>query len=337
MGRTGLAALVAALLSLAALPASALGQGLVVRGRVYDPASNDAGVQNAQVILGGQRATLSNQDGAFVFRGVPRGEYQLRIEALGYEELRLTLTLASDTTLVLPLRADPIELDPVGVVLETIDFDGRVRDPRTNSWVADAEVASDQGHLERSNLFGRFDLDDVFDGPPLRVLIRAFRYLPLDTTFIPDDQERYAFEMAPDPIMARMIDSYVARLDERGGRYIYKYQPALNREDLAKLPPNTTLREVIERKYSPKIFRGILCFFFDEHEYRFVFPEERVSVLEGTFTNNLERIEVLELPGQGRYFMARAYTHHFFQRQVVSPDPLRRPSLVVTPGGVFCQ
>ena len=119
--------------------------------------------------------------------------------------------------------------------------------------------------------------------------------------------------------------------------HIYKYQPALNREDLAEHRPNTTLREVIEREYSTRIFRSILCFFIDEYEYRFTFDEERESVLEGTFTNNLERIEVLELPGEGRLFMVRAYTRRFFQRQVLSPDDLAAPSVVVTPGGVFCR
>src|SRR5688572_13715925 len=99
MGRTGLAALVAALASLAALPEGARAQGLVVRGRVYDPTSNGAGVQNATVTLVGRGATLSNGDGAFVFRGVPRGAYELRVTALGYEELQVALELVRDTML----------------------------------------------------------------------------------------------------------------------------------------------------------------------------------------------------------------------------------------------
>jgi hypothetical protein len=230
MDRTGLAALAAALLSLAALPASARAQDVVVRGRVYDPTSNGPGIQNAQITLGG-RGTLSDRDGTFVFRGVPRGEYQLRVRAFGYEELQARLTLVRDTTLMLPVRADPIELDSVGIVLEKIDFDGRVRDPRrADSWVSGAEVTSDQGHDERSNLFGRFDLDDVFDGPPLRVSIRAFRYLPLDTTFIPDDEDRRSFDLVPDPVMDRIIAAYVTDLDERAERHIYnKYKMPLNR------------------------------------------------------------------------------------------------------------
>jgi hypothetical protein len=137
--------------------------------------------------------------------------------------------------------------------------------------------------------------------------------------------------------MTRMIDRYVTRLDDRAGKYIYEYQPALNRDDLATFSPNVTLRDVIERKYSAYVFRSILCFFIDEQEYRFISDDHRISVLEGTFTNDLERIEILELPGEGRLFMVRAYTREFFQRHVGVPHDLATPSVVVTWGGVFCR
>lgn len=329
-------ALAAALASLAP-PAGASGQEFVVGGRVYDPAAANPGVQDARIILGGHGVTASNRDGTFVFRGVRRGEYRLRVEALGYEDLEITLTVRGDTTLALALRADPIELDSIDVVLGTIDFDGRVRDPRTDSWVYDAEVRSDQGHRESTNLFGRFDLDDVFDGPPLRLIIRGFGHLPLDTTFVPDDEERYPFDMAPDPVMTRMIDAYVARLDERAGERIYEYQPALNREDLAKFSANMSLRAVMERKYPPHIVRRIGCLFLDEREYRFGSEEERISVYEGTLANEIERIELLEFPGIDRLIMARVYTRPFFQRHVGSPGDLDKPSMISTPGGTLCR
>jgi hypothetical protein len=320
---------------LAALPAGASAQGLVVRGRVYDPTSGNAGIENATVTLARQRATLSDRDGTFVFRGVPRGEHSLRIEALGYEELELSLTLVGDTTLTLPMKRRPIGLGGVGVVLERIDFDGRVRDPATNAWVSGAEVTSDQGHQERSNLFGRFDLDDVFDGPPLRVLIRAFRYLPLDTTFIPDDEDRRSFDLVPDPVIDRIIGAYVAGLDERAERHLYnEYRMPLNRQDLASLRPNTTLREVLERKYSLRQIRSIGCMFLDELEHRFMSEEHRNSVFEGTFANDIERIELLEFPEAGS--MLRVYTRYFFQSHVGSTAELRRPLMVATPYGVLC-
>jgi hypothetical protein len=256
---------------------------------------------------------------------------------MGFRDFAATLDVHADTLLVVVLEMLPIALEGVTVRLRTLDFAGRVRDPDTDSWIPGAIVRTDQGHRESSNLFGRFDLDDVFDGPALRLVIQAFRFMPLDTTFIPDEEERYPFDMAPDPVMTRMIDNYVARLDDRAGKRIYEYQPALNREELAQFSANATLLQVMEREYSPHIVRGILCLFLDEQEYRFAFDEERVSVFEGTFANDLERIELLEFPGEGRYFMARVYTRRFFQRHVGVPHELAAPSLIVTWGGVFCR
>lgn len=322
---------------LTAQPHMAAGQtGWAVAGRVVD-SETGGGLPNALVTLEGRGAVLSADGGIFRFERVPRGEYRLRAEVLGYEDFTVVLDVSHDTTLVVSLDLLPIALEGIEVELGTLDFDGRVRDPRTDSYVFDADVRSDQGHQESSSLSGRFDLDDVYDGPPLRLVIRAFRYLPLDTTFVPDDEDRYPFDLAPDPVMGRMIDAYVARLDDRAARRIYRYQPALNREDLAAFAGNATLRMVMETKYPPHIVRRIGCFILDEREYRFSSEAERISVWEGTFANEIERIELFEFPGYARLFMARVYTRWFFQRQVGNPEELDRPTMVATPGGIICR
>lgn len=320
-----------------ALPERAEGQmGLVVGGRVVD-ARSGAGLSNALLRLEGHGAVLSEERGTFRFEGVSPSRYSLRVEAFGYEDLVATIEVERDTVLTVALEILPIELDGLTVTLETVDFEGRVRDPRTDSWVLDAEVRSDQGHHESTNLYGGFGLDDVFDGPPLRLIIRAFRYLPLDTTFVPDDEERYPFDLSPDPVMSRMIEAYVDRLDERAGKRIYPYQPALNRQDLARFSPGRSLRAIMEAKYPLHIVRRIGCLFLDEHEYRFRSEGERISVMEGTVANDLERIELLEFPGEGRLIMARVYTRRFFQRRVGTSDKLDRPSMISTPVGFMCR
>jgi hypothetical protein len=327
------------LISLAVLPAGALAQGLTVRGRVYDAATAARSpVQNAQVILEGQGATLSNQEGAFMLSGVRPGSYTLRVGALGYAALELRLTMSRDTALALPLTRDPLGLSPLDIVLRRIDFDGRVRDARRgDAWISGAEVTSDQGHDERTNLFGRFDLDDVFDGPLLRVSIRAFRYLPLDTAFVPDHKQRYSFDLRLDSLMDRMIGEYVTRLEVRADPNIHnRYRRPLNREDLTSLSANTTLKEVVERKYSVRQIKSIGCMFLDEREYAFVSDAHRTSVFEGTYVNDIERIELLEFPEAGS--MLRVYTRLYFQTHVGSSAKLVLPSMVVTPyGKVLCH
>ncbi len=310
--------------------------GVSVSGRVLD-ADSDEGVQNARITLEGHGSRLSNSDGLFTFRDVSRGEYELLLDAFGYESLRLLLLVRADTMLTLSLNAAPIELDSIIVESRTIDFDGRVRDPRAPSYVSGANVWSDQGHDETSSLSGRFDLDDVYDGVLLRVLISSFSYLPLDTTFVPDDEARRVFNLVPDPIVARMIEAYTARLDDRAGEWAYEYQPPLGRQDLARFSTNTTLQRAMEAKYPLHIVRRIRCFMLDEREYVFNSDEERVSVLEGTFVGELERIELLEFPGIARLLMARVYTRLYYQRHVGTNQELRTPSMIDTPGGVFCR
>jgi len=307
----------------------------VVAGRVID-AESGAGLQNAVVTLDGHDSMLSSRGGGFRFVRVRSGDHPFRVAAVGYKELVTTIEVNRDTLVVVPLEIQPIELEGLSVVLGKLDFDGRVRDPRTNSHVFDADVRSGQGHRESTDLFGRFELDDVFKGPPLRLVIRAFRYMPLDTTFIPDDEERHPFDLVPDPVMTRLIDTYVARLDDRAGERIYKHQPALNRDDLAEFPANTPLLVLMEREYPRHVVGRIGCLILDEREYRFGSQGERISVLEGTFANELERIEILEFPGYRRLFMARVYTRSFFERRVLSPEDLARPSMVRTPAGMLC-
>lgn len=337
-GRRWTIALAVGAVLLAALPQAAEGQtAWTVAGRVVD-AQSGVSVSNALVTLEGHGAVLSSNRGLFRFARVPSSEYSLRVEALGYSDFAAALEVNADTMLVVALEILPVEVDGLTVELGTLDFDGRVRDPRLDAWVYEAEVRSDQGHHDVTSLSGRFDLDDVFDGPSLRLTIRGFRYMPLDTTFIPDDEDRHVFDMAPDPVMSRMIESYVARLDERAQRRIYEYQPALNREDLAEFRPNASLRVVMEAKYPLRILEGIVCVFLDEREYPWWNSHDgRMSLLEGTSAHELERVELLEFPGEAQLFMARVYTRRFFQRQVASPDNLVEPSAAATWGGTFCR
>lgn len=328
--------LLAGLAAIATLPTCLSAQRVELSGRVFDPAADDSGVQNAVVVLEGRGAQLSDRNGDFRFRGIPVGAYTLRVTAPGYEELRLRVSLVRDTALAVALRPDPIAIAGVGVVLgRRMEVNGQVRDPATNSWVSRAEVLSDQGHTEYTNLFGRFDLDDVFDGPLLRITINAFRYLPLDTTFVPDRDERYAFDLLPDPVMARMVENFLARLDDRRPARNYWYEPTLNRDDLARMKPSTSLREVLEREFPPTKGRRIVCLLVDEWMYNFMGDEGyRRSVYDGTFVNDVERVELLEF-GPG-YMMARVYTRAYFLEHVGSSAKLAVPSLIVTPSGVFC-
>jgi hypothetical protein len=297
------------------------------RGQVVD-ATSGLPVSNALVSLVGQRAVLTSEQGRFRFEVVEPGDYTLVVEAFGYSRQELLVSLSSDVDMSLLVEPAPLPLDTIAVELETLDFDGRVRDPRLDAQVYDAHVRSDQGHDERTNYVGRFDLDDVFVDIPLRILVNGFGYLPLDTTFVPDDRERYVFDLLPDPIGQRMIEVQTLRLSDRtrSGR---RYRPhrwlrsEVSREEMAEAVSDGTLQTVLEATYPFHVLRRVSCFLLDERPTNS--RAERTMVLQGTLVQELERIELLEFPGQHGALMLRVYTRRFFQELVATNRELRTP------------
>lgn len=110
----------AVLLLLAIDSAAAWGQGT---GEVAGTVRNEADLHplagaSVEIVGGGQRG-VTDDSGRFVLRGVPRGEYTLRVQALGYHtaESRHELSGAREQIEVL-LRVDPVLL---GQILVTVD------------------------------------------------------------------------------------------------------------------------------------------------------------------------------------------------------------------------
>ena len=314
-------------------PLSLSAQTAVIGGRVFDIESGE-GIPNARVTLEGHGSVLTTEIGSFLFQRVAPGDYTVRVEAFGYADVASSLTVTGDTDLPIPMAVEPFLLDTISVELETLDFDGRTRDPALDINVMDVEVLSDQGHEERSNTFGRFDLDDVYARVPLRVLIRGFGYLPLDTTFVPDDEERYNFGLHPDPIVQRMLNLQVDRMIERAGDNYYDYGAVLDRVGLTDFQRSATLQQIMEWSYPRHILRRVGCFFLDEREIRD--RQERTHLLQSVVASEIERIELFEFPGIGRMFMARVYTRRYFQRHLGDDRPMKIPRMVAVPGGPIC-
>jgi hypothetical protein len=211
---------IAALGLFAALPASAWAQA---------EADSDVSVQNAIVTLEGYGSTLTNTEGRFRFRGVAAGDYTLRVDAFGYATLSRSVSVAAemDVTMELPLEPSPVPLDAIVVEAGTLDFNGRVRDPVRDFIVVDAQVLVRGRDPVWTDTHGRFDVDDPPEGVPVRMTVRAFGYLPIDTAFIPDDDERYVFDLAHDPF-AEAHDRHAGRQTRparRGSRLGGEWRP----------------------------------------------------------------------------------------------------------------
>ena len=300
------------------VPFGAHGQTGTLTGRVFD-ADNQQGIQNAVVTLEGYGFRLTEPSGEFRFDNVADGDHLLTVEAFGYSTIARRLSVPTETFVSIPLEPSALPLDSLLIESRTLDFDGRIRDPGRDYSVKDARVTTDQGHEEWSNAHGRFDLDDVREGVTLRVSIRAFGYLPIDTAFVPDDDGRHDFDVLPDPLVEEMIEVQHRRLADRAGEYLYEFRPALTRDLLSRYMGTGTLETIVEARYPPAVYRSIGCILVDDRPIRQRW--EREWVIRNTIPEDLERIELLDIPGPGRSFALRVYTRRYFQVLIAETTP----------------
>lgn len=285
---------------------------MVVEGRVTDPSGT--GIPNATVALEGVGFRLSDDDGTFQFGVVPPRTYTLRVEGLGYEPVAMSIEVDRDLRLNVALNVSPLLLDSIVVESRTIQIEGRVWDPVQDLPVPAADVVSNQADPTRTSWGGRFKIK-VGEGVSVRLVVRAFRYLQLDTLVVPERGMEYRFELEADPMVERMIEVEIARLDERaGGRRAIGMGP-LNRDDLVRWS-GATLRDLLRARFPARGGR-IRCVILDEKD---VGGPMLLPTLETTFADDVERIEFLF-----RGAMLRIYTRGFMRKMIGGGLSLRRP------------
>ncbi len=297
-----------------------------VEGRVYD-AGLGRGIGNAFIVLEGRPTVVTGDDGTFVLHEVPAGRWTVTVEAFGYVSSSATVTVDGDTRLFLPLDPRPMELEALVVTPTLMNADGRVRDPELGVNIGDAVVLSDQGHSVVTDTHGRFDLDDVVEGARLRLVVQAFGYLPVDTSFVPlpEDEERHVVAVTPDPLVDAMIQGQNRRLAARAGDHLYDFGAVVDRRDMQSHFDAGTLQSVMEMNYPRHVLERVGCFFLDEREIWD--RSERTFWLQTLAARELQRVELLEFPGPGRMFMVRVYTRSYFRTLMARSDSLPVPEM----------
>ena len=170
-----------------AVPIPVLAQGVVVQGRVFQFGSR-AVIGNTTVDLEGYGATLTTAAGTFRFEDVERGEYTLRVEALGFAPESRVIEVDSATTVpvLVGLRIAPLSIDSLVVELRTIDIKGRVRDAARGLLLADAEILANQVAGTQTDAHGSFKLEGRLEGVPLPVIVRPYGCIRVDQRLLPD-------------------------------------------------------------------------------------------------------------------------------------------------------
>lgn len=291
----------------------------VVQGRIVESGSS-VGIENAGVVLEGHGSSLSRAGGLFRIEAVPVGPQVLTVRALGYATLSLELLVRGDTTVTVSLDVQPLALDSLTVELTSIEIRGRVRDPELDIPLAGAEVLTDQADPEWTNFGGRFDLD-VWEGIPLTLSVRAFGYHPLDTAVVPVEDAEYRLHPIPDPLVGRMIEVEIARLQKRSAGRRSVLMPPLSRDDLLRWS-NASLSQVLKSNYSIHL-RRVRCVLVDEEQLSSTMIGPTLRTI---FASEVERVEFLF-----RGAMLRVYTRDFIRRMLGGGIPLRIPSYAYFP------
>jgi hypothetical protein len=321
---------------LAALPASASAQaGFGVLGRASD-AESGVPVQNAIATLEGFGSTLTEADGAFRFRGVEPGTYTLRVEAFSYATASVEVTVPMNGRIDVALESSPLALDSIVVEAGAVDYHGRVRDPERDFDLVDAQVLVRGRDPMWTDAHGRFDVDGLPEGVPVSLSVRAFGYLPVDTTLVPDDEERYEFDLARDPFAEAMIATQVRRLEERAGGWVMAGKGVMDRDEVLRYATGGhTAGSMLEFEYPQRTLERIICTFVDEEQVD-VNPltgkELADFVLGHTLPEEIERVELLQIDyAAGRPLILQVFTRSFIMTMATQDIPLKKRT--VTPFG----
>lgn len=311
-------------MSLAGGPQALAAQDLVVAGRVVD--AGGEGITGAIVELGTAGAVLTDDDGAFRFRGVEAGTYRLLASAFGYEDYAETLDIRGDTTLTLSLTATAFELDSLVVGAEKVEVRGRLRDPVRDRDVPAADILTSQGHTLRSGAGGRFEFD-AWENVPVRVVVLAFGYFAVDTVIEPArGDDGLVLELEEDPVVTAMLGAALRRLDARAGGRRAITMPALEREEMARWR-GAALDEVLRLEY-PVRARRVRCVVVDEWAMT---PIQAEGFLTTTPAWEIERMEFL-FDGA----MLRVYTRDFMRGMLAGGVELAAPVFVGMAQPPFC-
>ena len=289
-----------------------------VSGRVVQKGET-TGIPGATVGLSGRFTRLSGSGGEFEFTRVPEGAYTLTVEAMGYRAVNVSLVLRSDTTLLVEMEIDPIQIDSLMVKAGTVTVRGTVLDGVTGRSIPEARIQTGIRSEVYSRWDGSFRLKELPRGFPVLVTVGAYRYLPHSQTLVAYQDTTLSVRLSPDSLAIRLFQRATGQLEIRA-RGVNLSQVQLSR-DFIERRIHFTLTDLIRVKTGGRVSTS--CLFIDEVRQPFF------DVLDTYPASEIERIEVF-----GRGIMIRVYTQDFVARNLTKVQDLP-PVVYVMPGVCF--
>jgi hypothetical protein len=287
-------------------PAAAQQTSVVVEGRIVDE-NTGLGVPAAAIELDGVGTAVTGPDGSFRFGNVPVGLYRLWVVAFGYASASRVVAARDDLAVEIVLDPAPVRLEGVGATF--VEVKGRVRDPVNDFNVVDAVVLTNQGRGVATDAHGRFELEGMLEGAPLRLSIELFGYVTLDTVVVPTEDAEYEFDLRPDPVIEALIAVQIERLEKRAAPAFAVGRRNMNREDLLKYAGPHTVQSMLLFEYGPRRGARVPTVYVDG--VRWSLTSNPADELFALLPETIERIEFIVVP----YVCARMdiYTREFMR------------------------
>lgn len=295
----------------ASAPRAGAQERFVVDGRVVSAATG-VGVSGIDVVMVSHRLVITDAQGRFRISSVPRGPHTLIARGLGYATTEVPIYVTRDTTVLIQVGVEPVELDTLSVQApkSRARIRGRVRDAKLGTWLMDADVSGTPDLEDATDPLGRFDLGKVPTLKPLTVRVTSFGFLPVSVTFEPVRDTTLEFALRPDPIAQRMIDHQKERIDARLEDRRYGPTPVLDRDELVSRYTNQgTILDVLKQRLGSREYSRIACIIVDEsrfHRWR----------LKSLYMDQIERVEIFEMAMFAHPLAVRIYTRDFIKDMI---------------------
>ncbi len=125
--------------------------GGTVKGKILDK-DNNGPIPLAQVVLEHQnKSTSTDMDGSFVINNITAGTYSLRVNAVGYEETKMNITIAEGQELNLDtirVSSGALMLKEVQVSSSIVSLGDERQTPMATSTVTSQEIQEQMGSAE---------------------------------------------------------------------------------------------------------------------------------------------------------------------------------------------
>lgn len=123
----------------------------IVKGIIFDKEINEP-IPLAQVVIKSQnKGTSTDMEGNFVLKNIAAGSFDIQITAVGYQELKMTITLAAGQELnldTLKVPSDVMVLKEVQVASSIISIGDERKTPMATSTVTAKEIQEQMGSAE---------------------------------------------------------------------------------------------------------------------------------------------------------------------------------------------